>query len=366
MSGSSHPIRSTSSTNEGRSSQSAPKEDLPASGYRQMGLKPSAQFARRMGTGLRAGLPITRLCEIEAKSGKGAHAQVMTAVGTDVQAGHSLTRSMLNRGRYFSPLLLQMVQVGEQMGRLERVLVYVAEQLEHQLSVRRDLLSSLFWPAFELLAAVGVIGLYLLIQEMVGGSFDIFGLGLTFKSYVALVLLVFAACMAIGYSIYRGWIPLYKLTPLVYRIPKLGGTLQTLSLARFSRLLSMTLDSGLDPARAMKLSLRGTNNDFYHRHTEKALLSIQKGNSLHEAIKATGVFPRDFLDAVAVSEISGTDAESLERLANDYDERSRAAIRALGIFASMAIRLGVMILLAFLVLRGAMNYIGMINDATRI
>jgi type II secretory pathway component PulF len=332
-----------------------------------MNLRAQAGFTRRMGMGLRAGLGIVKLCDLESKQGNGRHRRVMSEVRDAVQKGHTLTHALAAQGGYFPPLLVQMVHAGELTGRLERILLYLADQYDHRIQVRRGFLVSIAWPVLQLGAAIFVVGLVLWLQELLGTgkTFNAAGISISFANYCLLVLITFAGLTGLGYALVRGWIPLRGLTPIVYKLPVLGPALQTIALARFSRVLSMTLDAGLDPARSMKLALRSTNNDYYFSMTDAAVGAIGKGQSLTQALEATGVFPSEYLAAVDVSEESGTDAESLDYLARDYEDKSRAAVRAIAGAISILIWLLIIGFLAWYVLRLGMNLMGVYNDALK-
>jgi ABC-type antimicrobial peptide transport system permease subunit len=64
-----------------------------------------------------------------------------------------------------------------------------------------------------------------------------------------------------------------------------------------------------------------------------------------------------------VAEISGTDAEAMQHLAADYDDRARRAMQTLATVASRTIGAAVMITLIFLILKMAMTISGGISDA---
>jgi type IV pilus assembly protein PilC len=91
--------------------------------------------------------------------------------------------------------------------------------------------------------------------------------------------------------------------------------------------------------------------------------AVVHGDEFHSALARTGVFPDDFIHALEAAEISGTHGESLQRLAEDYRDRTKVAARALTIAATTAVWIFVMGLLIFLIFRIAMSYVGMIYDA---
>ena len=69
----------------------------------------------------------------------------------------------------------------------------------------------------------------------------------------------------------------------------------------------------------------------------------------------------EFIDAVKVGELSGTETESLDHLAKQYQDRAKAALGTIATIASTVIWLGVILLLAFMVIRMALQYINMLN-----
>ncbi len=59
---------------------------------------------------------------------------------------------------------------------------------------------------------------------------------------------------------------------------------------------------------------------------QRAFEQVEKGNDFGEAFDAANVFPQEFIDAVRVGELSGTETESFDRLASQYQERSKASL----------------------------------------
>ena len=68
--------------------------------------------------------------------------------------------------------------------------------------------------------------------------------------------------------------------------------------------------------------------------------------------------PQEFIDSVRVGELSGTETESFDQLAIQYQERSKAALGMIATLASVVIWLGVILLLAFMVISMALRVLG--------
>jgi type II secretory pathway component PulF len=166
----------------------------------------------------------------------------------------------------------------------------------------------------------------------------------------------FFLILAVGVlAIRNNWLGIHNMIPLFYLIPKLGPAIRTITLSRFCWTLSMTLDAGLDPIRAIRLALESTGSDFYRSGFPPVEASIERGSSLAVALEASEVIPEEFITNLEVAELSGTDAESLETLARDYDQRARVAIRTLTGILTAVIWLSVMAVMIFMIFRMVSN-----------
>lgn len=332
---------------------------------RTMGLAASARFCRRFGTSLRAGVDILTLLQTEQRSSDAKHQAVMAKVADLVANGNHLAESMVQAdANYFPPLLISMIRLGEQTGRLERTLLQMAEHYHHAVITRRTFLSSLAWPGFQLLIAIMVIGLLIwllgILKPSTGGEmFDTLGWGLRGNSgvaiYFSIVAIVFGSIALAIHAVRKNWFNLHSVVPIAYLIPKLGPSIQTITLARFTWTLSMALDAGLDPGRSVGLALDSTDSDYYRSEKKKAQKFIQNGKSLAESIGSTGIFPEEFINALEIAEISGTDAESLGVLAADYDQRAKMAIRTIAGVATAVIWFSIAAFLVYMILSMAMR-----------
>jgi type II secretory pathway component PulF len=334
-------------------------------------MKSLAQLLRRVGTSVRAGIDARSLWAREANHGSAAHRQCVGRISEAINTGDTLASALADCGDFFPPLVVTLIDVGERTGRLDDVLHGLAEHYEHLLALRKTFLIGIAWPALQLLAAIGVVGLLIWILGVIpsgagGQATDILGFGLIGTSgmltYFGLVGVVAAGTTVFVMALMRGALGPGPMQ-LAMRLPVIGNCLKTSALSRLAWTLSLSLDSGLDARRAMQLALRSTENAYYTSHLEDVDAAIVRGNEFHEALRATGIFPDDFVHALEVAEVSGTHGESLQRLAIDYRERTKSAARALTIAATTAVWIFVAGVLIFLIFRLALSYIGMIYDA---
>lgn len=339
---------------------------------KRMPLGAAANFCRRFGTGMRAGVDVLRLLNNEAKHGTAKQKTVMADVHQAIRDGETLPDAMKQQDGYFSPLMIAMASAGETTGKLDRTMLTLAGHLEERLKIRRDFFRQISWPLLQLFAAVNILALLIYILGVLtpatgGEMFDPTGFGLRGPGGV---LKFYSYVLAVGLLIVGGIVAFQKnlggvhnLIPLLYRVPVAGPALQTITLSRFVWTLALSLDAGIDPIRAIQLALDSTDSDFYRSAKDDVEKSIRDGRTMSETLLATGIFPDEFITAIEVAEISGTDAEAMQHLAADYDDRARRAMQTLATVASRTIGAAVMITLVFLILKMAMTITGGLRDA---
>lgn len=341
-----------------------------------MKLKALGSFCRRMGVGLRAGVDILRIIETETRTGDSRHRVIMKTVDVSLRSGKSLAGAMLEQKKYFPPLLIQLVHASEVAGRMDQLFLNMAEYYEDLLKTRNHFFSQISWPVIQLILAVFVIGAVILIQGLLasspnGPAYDASGLGLSgvngFLLYCTCVFIIAAFVGTIILGVWKNWLNCHRLLmPLVQRIPNLGTALTTLGLSRLSMTLSMLLNAGVEARRSLKQAFLSTGNHYFISGMDGALAAIERGNSFGDAFDAAGVFPNEFLEAVRLGELSGTETESLDHLAIQYRERSKAALSMLAMIASGAIWLSVMFIIGFMVIKLGLQYVNLLNNAGTI
>jgi type IV pilus assembly protein PilC len=355
------------------SSATFSRSTLFASLFRAAPLKRLESFCQRLGMGLRSGVDLLKILEHEEK-GNQRHRQVVEEMKKQIRSGETLVGAMEKSKEYFPPLLLQMVSAGEISGGLDRIFAYMAEYYRELRSARSDFFRKLVKPSIQLLAALAVISGIILLQGFLQSphapaeeQFDALGLGLKgmdglmkFWSFVALVALVLAM-IVIG--IWKNAMNCHRwLIPLVLPIPVIGAVFLNTALARLSMTLSMLLNAGADAILCVKQSFLATGNEYYIAGMDAAIQSVQRGDALAVAFENSGVVPQDFIDGVAVGELSGNETESLERIASEYQRKASESLSRLCTLASVAIVTLTSLLIIFLILRLAMQYVAMLQS----
>lgn len=344
-------------------------------GSPRIGLKSLAGLCRRLSHSLAAGIDMRKVWAREVERASGSTRQPFSQIAAAVNSGAPMSEAIDACGDYFPELFRGMIHVGEQSGNHAEVLRDLADQYDHQLELRRSFISAIWWPMTQLAMAIAVVGLLILVMGMLPtkpGSqpIDILGLGLIGMPGLVIYLLIVGS-VAIGVAltvraILRGALWVRPIQRLILRVPKLGRAFETLALGRIAWAMHITFGAGMEVKEALRLSLRASRNAEYADTADAAWASIRRGSDLHDALASTATYPRDFLDTIEVGEQSGRLSEALGKLADQYEDETRAAMAILTKILGGLVWASVALIIILMIFRIAGFYIGILNDATKM
>jgi type II secretory pathway component PulF len=338
-------------------------------------IKPLVGLCRRLSTALEAGIDARTVWSREATRASGPLGRHLSAVSAAIDRGESLADALAPTGDFFPTLFRELVGLGEQTGHLDAVLAQLADHYQNQLVMRRNFWASIAWPLIQLGLAVLIVGFLIwitgIIREMTGNrELDMLGFGLVGNQGLMIYLTFLAGAGVLFWlvirAITRGLVWSRPIQRFVLRLPGIGQPLQTLALSRLAWSMHVTLNAGMEIRKAMRLSLRSTQSAYYTDQIPLFDAEISAGNSIHETFCRAGGYPVEFLDTLAVGEQSGKVVESMGLLARQYQDRARAALAMLTLFAGWAVWLLIAILLIALIFRMFSFYLGAINNALKM
>ena len=332
-----------------------------------------AGFCRRLGTGLEAGVDVRKLLSREAERATGHQRQTLEHVAERIGQGETTEAAIRDTQDAFPRLFHDLVHVGEQTGKLDMILLRLADHYEHMQTLQRIFLAGITWPMIQLAMAIGVIGLMILFLGMVEPDPDFPIRSIAFGLYGVNGLLIFLGTLAgLGVAVWvlisswrRGRLGAAVILPLFYRIPGLGNCLQTMALGRMAWTLSLTTDTPMDVFDAIHSSLNSTGTSVYTRLEPAIRDQLMAGAPIHTAFRATRAFPNDFVDAIEIGEEAGRLSESLYKLSERDEEQARAAAKALTVIGSVLVWIAVSAVIIYFILSIALLYAGMITKMSQ-
>jgi len=339
----------------------------------RIGLRPLVYLLRRLASAYRAGVAPRTIWAMEVQGGPAGQRAAFREIGRRVADGDALSESLRACGGVFPSLVSDMVELGEQTGKMDTVFTRLADHYEHMSELRRNFLLGILWPAIQFVFAVLLVGFLIWIfgwitERNEGEMVDPLGFGLVGTRGLAIYFggigFLVANVLLVALAFKQGWVGA-PIARVLLSLPVIGKWLRMNALARMAWTLSLALESGSDARRALRLSLRSTQLAYYDETANTADAVILRGGEFHEALRATGRFPDDFLMALESAEHAGAVAESLDVVSRDYSERARTANKLLTTAATLGIGAMVALFVIFLIFRLFFFYLGMLEDALK-
>jgi type IV pilus assembly protein PilC len=249
----------------------------------------------------------------------------------------------------FNQLFVAMTRAGETGGILESTLLRVADQLESEASLRRQIKSAMVYPTLVVTFAVGVmlalVTFLIPVFEKVFKQFPgpdgkptplpaltQFSVGLSHLITHSLYLLVGGVVVCVFLFVKwkrtpggRGQWDRFKL-----RIPmKIGDVVQKVAMARWSRTLSALTGAGVPLLQALEITGKTAGNVVVDEAMSSVIDSVKKGGTIAEPLRKAPIFPAMVTHMVAVGEETGALDTMLSKIADFYEDQVEAAVKAL-------------------------------------
>ena len=301
-------------------------------------------MTRQLSTMVSSGMTILRsLYVLEAQTENKKLADMITAVRKDVEAGLPLSDSMERHPAVFTPLFVAMVRAGETGGVLESSLLRVADQLEKDDALRRQVKAAMVYPMVVItFAGVVLIALVTFLVPVFVGTFKQFGgdLPLITKFTVVLSNLFVHFWWAMGLGLVGGlkffkkWRTSEKGRPhwdaFRLRVPfKIGDIVQKVSIARWSRTLSALVSAGVPLMAALDITAKTAGNYVVEKAMADVINSVKQGGTIADPLKQAPVFPGMVVQMVAVGEETGALDAMLAKIADFYEDQVDSAVKSL-------------------------------------
>jgi type IV pilus assembly protein PilC len=303
-----------------------------------------AVFSRQLSTMISSGMSILRaLYVLEEQTASKFLKETIVQVRKDVEAGLSLSDAMRRHPKVFSPLFVAMTQAGEMGGVLESALMRVADQLEKDASLRRQIRSAMVYPALVIIFAVGVmLALVAFLVPVFEGVFKQFGGELPKITQVSVFM---------SHAVTKYWWLLFLITAAVIiafiqwkktswgrpqwdhfrlRIPmKIGTIVQQVAVARWSRTLASLTSAGVPLLQALEITGKTGGNVAVEEAMDGVIASVKRGGTIAAPLAQAPIFPSMVTHMVGVGEETGALDAMLDKVAEFYEDQVSASVKAL-------------------------------------
>lgn len=290
-------------------------------------------FCRQMYSLMKAGIPIIRAIRglAESTSSDLMH-KLLLQVADELEKGRTLSAALADQPKDFNRLMISIIHVGENTGRLDLAFLQLTDYFEQELETRKQIKQATRYPLMVLIAlAIALVVVNIWVIPQFAGMFQRFhaelpwatqillGMSSFFLAYWPLLLLL------IGGGIGGAWYWLgtskgglvwgqYKL-----KLPVVGDLINRATLGRFSRSLALMLNSGVPLTAALSLVADAVDNDFMGERIREMRRNIERGESLLRVSSQSGLFTPLVLQMLAVGEETGQVDDMLKEVAEFYE-----------------------------------------------
>lgn len=326
--------------------KSRAKKDIELPGANRIKLGDLSIMTRQLATMVSSGMTILRaLYVLEAQTENKKLAEQLVAVRKDVEAGLPLSDSLARHPKTFTPLYVAMLRAGETGGMLEESLLRIADQLEKDESLRRQVKSAMAYPIVILVFAMAVmLGMIAFIVPVFAGVFEELGAGSEMPAMTKFVMAISGVVTGYWYLLIAGTIGgsaafmKWKKTPkgralwqrFLLRVPfKIGDIFQKVAIARWARTFSSLMGAGVPLLQAIDITSQTAGNIVVEEAMAGVMTSVKAGGTIAQPIMDSPIFPSMIGHMVKVGEETGALTTMLSKIGDFYEDQVASTVKVL-------------------------------------
>lgn len=298
-------------------------------------LKEKMVFARNLSVMISSGLTVSRAIKnLSMQTSNDRFKKVLNDIFEEVQAGKTLSEGLGKYPQIFGELFINMVKVGEMAGNLDEVLKIVAIQLEKENDLKGKVKGAMIYPAVILVVMfiIGIIMMIFVLPKLLAVFKDMNAeLPLPTKIIMTISdILQNNGIMVLGIFIFLIILVQYYtrtengkkiVSYITVSVPIFGPIVKQVNCARFARIYSSLLRSGLGAVDSLKIVSKTLSNYYYKKAFLMGAEEIQKGISLSKVLSDNKkIFPTLVYQIVEVGEETGKTETVLVQLAEFYED----------------------------------------------
>lgn len=297
------------------------------------GLVELMRFTRQLAILINAGVPIMECLEILYKQEKNLFfKKTIKNVASSVEGGKSLYDALMGT-KAFDKLYCNLIRAGESAGILDTILNKLAEFLEKQDKLRKQVKGALTYPA--IVVFVGIIVLWglmtFVVPQFVGMLQDsgqeipaitqfVIDVSDFFKNYTMLMIPVAIASGMIFVNFIRTKNGKMAWDRFLMKAPLFGELVIKANLGSFTRTLSTMLSSGVPIIDALDICIETLDNQQIAKDFTAVKKAVVEGKSITEPLGRIKYFPELVQQMIKVGEATGNLDSMLMKVANVFEE----------------------------------------------
>ncbi|MFH1841280.1 MAG: type II secretion system F family protein [Candidatus Nealsonbacteria bacterium] len=329
---------------EGESKKKHFKIKMPFSFFNSISLKDKMIFTRNLQTMINAGVSLPRSLRTLALQAKNKKLKkALLEIVEDIIKGTNFSDSLAKQPEVFSELFCNMVKVGEESGTLEENLSILTRQMERENELKSKIKGAMVYPAVIIAAMIG-IGILMLVMVVpkLAQTFEELGTELPFTTRAVIflgtflaekwyfVILIVTALLFLTQIVLKNKKGKKTIDNLILKIPIVSSIIKKTNSAYTVRTLSSLIGSGVSLVRSLEIVSGVLGNFYFKQSIIRAKERVKKGEKLSVSLKPyKDLYPATVIQMIEVGEETGQTAETLQKLADFFEEEVANATKNL-------------------------------------
>ncbi|MBC5998007.1 type II secretion system F family protein [Romboutsia ilealis] len=310
--------------------------------FQKITIKDIAIFCRQFYTMLDAGLTVNAALEILAQQTPNKKLKdIIKLVEDDVKRGETLSSAMGKYQDAFPNLLINMIEVGEESGNLDTIMLRMSDQYEKDNKINNKVRVAMIYPSIlAVVAALVVAVLMVFVIPSFMETFESMGtelpaitkLLMSISGFISSNILFITLTIVILSVLFRIYAKtehgMQTIGYLKLNLPIIDKLNEKIIVSRFTRTMSLLMSSGIPMIRSLELIADIVGNKIAEEIILKMRESVVRGEGIYKPISKSNIFPKMMATMVKIGEESGTLDDIMYKTADFYDDELESQIQA--------------------------------------
>lgn len=340
------------------------KDLTKTANYKPLKAKALAEFARQIGTLMRAGIPLVRCLQMlsEDEAVTPYERKIYSDVTKEVMQGVPLSVAMESMKGVFPMLIINMFRAAESSGGLDDTAMRISAQYTKEDRLNAKVKSAMTYPKI-------LSGLIVLVVAVIFGfvmpQFDsLFDSMPVLPLPTRIMLAISDFVVAYWYALIIGAVTVflliyflkkipavcYVLDRIQIHIPKIGKLFKVIYTARFARTLSSLYSSGIPIITCLDIASKTIGNLYIEKQFKQVIADTTAGESLSSAIGKVDGFVKKIESSIRVGEEAGSLDTMLDSIADDMEFESERAISQMVAYLEPAMIVVMAVIVGFIMI----------------
>lgn len=294
------------------------------------------QMALMIRSGISLSVAMAVMCDTEKDKNM---LRILQEITANLYNGITLSQS-LSSFKTFPTVYINIIQTGEANGRLDEAFDKCVSLLKKEITLKNKIKGAMIYPIFLLILTIAlIIVMSIVVLPAFKDLFESFGSELPIMTQITmgisdvllhygwLVVLIIVAIVVTLRILYKKnysfcmWWSTFQL-----KIPIIGEVLRLNQLTRFANMMATLTSSGVNILYSLELSRDVVGNKFMSDCLNQVIEDVRIGTPINISLsRYPKAFDPLFVSMIRVGEESGMLSDSLNKMADMYDEQATDA-----------------------------------------